>query len=130
MDVETASRMLRKLHEVGFRISVDDFGTGFSSLSYLKRFSVSELKIDRSFVDDIASDAEDRSITTAIIAMARELGLKTVAEGVETAAQHEVLKKLGCNIGQGYLYSPPLTGSQLQDWLLKRSLQKAAQSRR
>jgi two-component system CheB/CheR fusion protein len=130
MDVETASRMLRKLHEVGFRISVDDFGTGFSSLSYLKRFSVSELKIDRSFVDDIASDAEDRSITTAIIAMARELGLKTVAEGVETAAQHEVLKKLGCNIGQGYLYSPPLAGTQLQDWLFKHSPQKTAQVRR
>ena len=130
MDVESASRMLRKLHEVGFRISVDDFGTGFSSLSYLKRFSVNELKIDRSFVDDIAGDAEDRSITTAIIAMARELGLETVAEGVETPAQHEVLRKLGCNIGQGYLYSPPLAGSRLQDWLLKRSPKKTAQSRR
>ena len=130
MDVESASRMLRKLHEVGFRISVDDFGTGFSSLSYLKRFSVNELKIDRSFVDDIASDAEDRSITTAIIAMARELGLQTVAEGVETAAQHEVLRKLGCTIGQGYLYSPPLAGPQLQDWLLKHSPNKSAQSRR
>jgi EAL domain-containing protein (putative c-di-GMP-specific phosphodiesterase class I) len=122
--------MLRKLHDVGFRISVDDFGTGFSSLSYLKRFSVNELKIDRSFVDGIAGDAEDRSITTAIIAMARELGLKTVAEGVETAAQHEVLRKLGCNIGQGYLYSPPLAGSRLQDWLLKHSPKKYAQSRR
>jgi EAL domain-containing protein (putative c-di-GMP-specific phosphodiesterase class I) len=96
----------------------------------LKRFSVNELKIDRSFVDDIASDAEDRSITTAIIAMARELGLKTVAEGVETAAQHEVLGKLGCNIGQGYLYSPPLAGSRLQDWVLMRSPKKSAQSRR
>ena len=88
------------------------------------------MKLDRSFVDDIASDAEDRSITTAIIAMARELGLKTVAEGVETAAQHEVLKKLGCNIGQGYLYSPPLAGTQLQDWLFKHSPQKTAQVRR
>ena len=129
MDVEIASRMLHKLHEVGFRISVDDFGTGFSSLSYLKRFPVSELKIDRSFVDDIASDADDRSITTAIIAMARELGLKTVAEGVETAAQHDVLRKLGCDIGQGYLYSQPIAGPQLQEWLLKRGPKKTAQSR-
>jgi diguanylate cyclase (GGDEF)-like protein/PAS domain S-box-containing protein len=130
MDVETASRMLRKLHEVGFRISVDDFGTGFSSLSYLKRFPLSELKIDRSFVDGIADEAEDRSITTAIVAIARELGLNTVAEGVETEAQHEVLKKLGCDIGQGYLYSRPLPGSQVQDWLLFRGAEKVARSGR
>ena len=130
MDLESASRMLHKLHEVGFRISVDDFGTGFSSLSYLKRFPVSELKIDRSFVDGIANDAEDRSITTAIIAMARELGLKTVAEGVETHAQHEALKKLGCNIGQGYLYSRAMTGSLLPDWLLHRGAKKSAGARR
>lgn len=130
MDVETSSRMLRKLHEVGFRISVDDFGTGFSSLSYLKRFPVNELKIDRGFVDGIANEAEDRSITTAIIAMARELGLKTVAEGVETEAQHEALKKLGCDIGQGYWYSKPLPGSRLPDWLLSRSTKKIARSGR
>ena len=128
MDVESASRMLRKLHEVGFRISVDDFGTGFSSLSYLKRFPVSELKIDRSFVDGIASEAEDRSITTAIIAMARELGLKTVAEGVETKEQHEALKNLGCDIGQGYLYSRPLPASHLSDWLLNHHAPKIARS--
>jgi diguanylate cyclase (GGDEF)-like protein/PAS domain S-box-containing protein len=130
MDLESASRMLRKLHEAGFRISVDDFGTGFSSLSYLKRFPVSELKIDRSFVDGIANEAEDRSITTAIIAMARELGLKTVAEGVETHTQHEVLKKLGCDIGQGYLYSPPVPGSQIPDWLLDRGAKRLAEGRR
>jgi len=130
MDVETASRMLQKLHEAGFRVSVDDFGTGFSSLSYLKRFAIHELKIDRSFVDGIASDPDDRSITTAIIAMARELGLKTVAEGVETEAQHETLKNLGCDIGQGYLYAKPLSPPVLQDWLLNRGGKKVAQLRR
>lgn len=130
MDVETASRMLQKLHEAGFRVSVDDFGTGFSSLSYLKRFAIHELKIDRSFVDGIASDPDDRSITTAIIAMARELGLKTVAEGVETEAQHETLKNLGCDIGQGYLYSKSLSPSLLQDWLFRRNGKKVARSGR
>jgi two-component system CheB/CheR fusion protein len=130
MDVETSSRMLQKLHEAGFRVSIDDFGTGFSSLSYLKRFDIHELKIDRSFVDGIATDPDDRSITTAIIAMARELGLKTVAEGVETEAQHETLKNLGCDIGQGYLYSRPLSPSVLQDWLLRRSGKKVARSAR
>jgi len=130
MDVESSSRMLRKLHEVGFRVSVDDFGTGFSSLSYLKRFPVNELKIDRSFIDGIADETEDKSITTAIIAMARELGLETVAEGVETDVQHEALKKLGCAIGQGYLYSVPLSGADLQEWLLHRNINKIAHVRR
>ena len=108
MDVDNSSRMLDKLHKAGFRISIDDFGTGFSSLSYLKRFPVTELKIDRSFVDGLDLGAEDQSITKAIIAMARELGLDTVAEGVETEAQHETLRKLGCHIGQGYWYAKPL----------------------
>lgn len=130
MNVESASRMLQKLHEAGFRVSVDDFGTGFSSLSYLKRFPIHELKIDRSFIDGIATDPEDRSITTAIIAMARELGLKTVAEGVETEAQHEALKNLGCDIGQGYLYSKPMPAPIFQDWLLNRSGRKIAGSGR
>jgi two-component system CheB/CheR fusion protein len=128
MDVDSASRMLRKFHEVGFRLCVDDFGTGFSSLSYLKRFPVSELKIDRSFIDGIANEPEDRSITTAIIALARELGLKTVAEGVETEDQHEALKALGCDIGQGYLYSRPLSASQLSDWLLNHPPRKIART--
>jgi len=130
MDVENSSRMLRKLHDVGFRISVDDFGTGFSSLSYLKRFPVNELKIDSSFIDGIASETEDRSITTAIIAMARELGLKTVAEGIETESQHETLKILGCDIGQGYLYSKPISGQCLTEWLLDRGSAKIARSGR
>ena len=130
MDVENSSRMLRKLHEVGFRVSVDDFGTGFSSLSYLKRFPVNELKIDRSFIDGIADEAEDQSITTAIIAMARELGLQTVGECVENEIQHKALKKLRCDIGQGHWYSIPLSGSDLRDWLLQRDARQIARSGR
>jgi EAL domain-containing protein (putative c-di-GMP-specific phosphodiesterase class I) len=128
MDVENSSRMLNKLHDVGFHISIDDFGTGFSSLSYLKRFPVNELKIDRSFIEDIDSEAENRSITTAIIALARELGLKTVAEGIETDAQHQMVKALGCNIGQGYLYTRPLLADQFTEWYLARDPIKIAGS--
>ncbi|MEK7322132.1 MAG: EAL domain-containing protein [Pseudomonadota bacterium] len=120
MDVESASHMLNKLNEAGFRISVDDFGTGFSSLSYLKRLPIHEVKVDRSFVDGIASDADDRAITTAIIAMARGLGLRTVAEGVETQVQETELKRLRCDFGQGYLYSKPLSAASLKDWVLAR----------
>ena len=120
MDMEDASRMLDKLHQAGFRISVDDFGTGFSSLSYLKRLPIHEIKVDRGFVDGIADDADDRAIATAIIAMARSLGLHTVGEGVESALQEAELKKLGCDIGQGFYYSRPLPAAQLHEWLLAR----------
>ena len=123
MDLEIAKRTLHELHEVGFRVSVDDFGTGFSSLSYLKRFPIDEVKIDHSFVDGIASDPDDRAITTAVIAMAHELGLRTVAEGVETDVQHESLKSLGCDIGQGYFFAEPLSAPLLQEWLLNRNNQ-------
>lgn len=121
MDVESADRVLRNLNEAGFRVSVDDFGTGFSSLSYLKRLPIHEVKVDRSFVDGIASEPDDRAITTAIIAMARGLGLRTVAEGVETEIQQAELRRLGCDIGQGYFYSPPLSATALQAWILERA---------
>lgn len=121
MDIESADRVLHNLHEAGFRVSVDDFGTGFSSLSYLKRLPIHEVKVDRSFVDGIASDPDDRAITTAIIAMAHGLGLRTVAEGVETEIQQTELQRLGCDIGQGFLYSRPLSASALQTWILART---------
>lgn len=117
MDADSASRVLNSLHEAGFRVSVDDFGTGFSSLSYLKRLPIHEIKVDRSFIDGIASDADDRAITTAIIAMARGLGLRTVAEGVETEVQQAELRRLGCDIGQGFFYAKPLSAAVLQEWI-------------
>ncbi|MCG2722806.1 MAG: EAL domain-containing protein [Thermodesulfovibrionales bacterium] len=107
-DVEYTRSVLKKLKDTGVEISIDDFGTGFSSLSYLKRFPVDNLKIDGSFIKDIATDTDTASIVTAIIAMATTLNLETIAEGVETEEQWKSLCLLGCTMGQGYYYSPPL----------------------
>ena len=92
---------------MGVKISIDDFGTGFSSLSYLKRFPLDELKIDRSFVTDLPSAEGDAAIVAAIIAMARSLNLKVVAEGVEDSKQLAVLRKFDCDMSQGYYFSKP-----------------------
>ena len=120
MDTERAQRMLEELVSFGFRISVDDFGTGFSSLSYLKRFPIHELKIDRSFIDGIASDADDRAISSAIIALAANLGMNVVAEGVEAVDQHNELNNLGCAHGQGFFYARPMPAHRFADWLMYR----------
>lgn len=101
---------LKRLKAMGVKISIDDFGTGFSSLSYLKRFPLDELKIDRSFVSDLPSAEGDTAIVAAIIAMARSLNLKVVAEGVEDAKQLAVLRKFGCDLSQGYYFSKPRMG--------------------
>jgi EAL domain-containing protein (putative c-di-GMP-specific phosphodiesterase class I) len=93
----------------GYGLSLDDFGTGYSSLSYLKRFPVDELKIDRAFVTDVERGGRDAALAAAIIALARELGLKVVAEGVETRTQSQFLLKRGCRVQQGYLFSKPVT---------------------
>ncbi|WGG53599.1 EAL domain-containing protein [Rugamonas sp. DEMB1] len=100
---ETIARM-HELAAMGLRFSIDDFGTGYSSLAYLKKMPLYELKIDRSFVRDTPDDASDRAIVQAILAMARHLGLRVVAEGVETQAQADFLTANGCACLQGYLY--------------------------
>jgi len=105
---EQSLRLLGALKEIGPQLSIDDFGTGYSSLSYLKRFPLDELKIDRSFVSGIPEDETDVSIVRAILALAESLGLKTVAEGVETQAQLDALRALGCDTYQGYFCSVPL----------------------
>jgi diguanylate cyclase (GGDEF)-like protein len=104
---------LNKLHETGIRFSIDDFGTGYSSLSYLKRFPISCLKIDQSFVRDLSSDANDAAIIAAIIALGHSLGLNVIAEGVETATQLAHLRKMGCDEIQGYLFSRPVPAAEM-----------------
>jgi diguanylate cyclase (GGDEF)-like protein/PAS domain S-box-containing protein len=105
---ETAIQTLEELKSMGVRISIDDFGTGYSSLSYLKRFPIDTLKIDRSFVRDVTSDPDDKAIINAIIALARSLNLKVIAEGVETIQQLVCLHEQGSDGMQGFLFSPPL----------------------
>jgi EAL domain-containing protein (putative c-di-GMP-specific phosphodiesterase class I) len=101
-DPNTAIAIMDRLHEQGVRMAIDDFGTGYSSLSHLKRFKVYKLKIDQSFVQDIIHDADDKAIVSTIINMASELGLRTIAEGVETAEQLAFLRLKGCEEVQGY----------------------------
>jgi EAL domain-containing protein (putative c-di-GMP-specific phosphodiesterase class I) len=108
-DAERVTAALEALKRMGLELAIDDFGTGYSSLSYLKRFPIDRLKIDQSFVRDIPSDAEDAAIIGAIIGLTRNLGLRTIAEGVETSEQLEFLRGQGCDEVQGYLLSRPLT---------------------
>jgi EAL domain-containing protein (putative c-di-GMP-specific phosphodiesterase class I) len=96
------------MREVGAKVSIDDFGTGFSALSYLKHFDVDYLKIDKSFVANLIEDDSDKALTEAIIDMAHKLGIQAIAEGVETGAQRDLLARFGCDYLQGYLYSRPV----------------------
>ena len=117
---------LRRLNEKGVKISIDDFGTGYSSLSYLTSLPISELKIDGSFVRDLGVKSESSAVATAIIALARSLGLNVVAEGVENLRQMEVLHRLGCSVMQGYLFSRPIPADDLQLWLEQTVLPRKA----
>jgi EAL domain-containing protein (putative c-di-GMP-specific phosphodiesterase class I) len=113
-ETEATLRTLHSLRELGVRIALDDFGTGYSSLSYLRSFPFDKIKIDQCFVRDIASSMENQAIVRATISLARDLGMKITAEGVETEQQAAILASLGCHEVQGYLYSRPVPASQLE----------------
>lgn len=109
-----AVELLNGLRDLGISLSMDDFGTGYSSLSYLRNYPFDTLKIDRSFIRDITSDPEDRELVVATIAMARSLGLRVIAEGVETAEQLAILQTEKCDFAQGYYFSKPISEAALE----------------
>ena len=116
-DGEKGIQIIKDMKALGIQVAIDDFGTGFSSLSYLKRLPVDKLKIDKSFVDDLATDSGDAAIVTAIITLSHNLKLKVVAEGVETQEQYDMLRGFKCNEAQGYLISRPLDIAELEEWM-------------
>jgi diguanylate cyclase (GGDEF)-like protein len=121
-DADDTKRALRTLQDRGVAIAVDDFGTGYSSLSYLKQLAAKTLKIDRSFVDGCAEQSEDQQIVRAIVDLAHNLGMKVVAEGVETADQVNVLQRMRCDSVQGFLIAQPLAAKELEDFLNSHSM--------
>jgi EAL domain-containing protein (putative c-di-GMP-specific phosphodiesterase class I) len=114
-DPEESVSILRKLSEMGVQVSVDDFGTGYSSMSYLQRFPIDKLKIDRTFISDVTSSNDDASIVSAIVSLGHTLKLKVIAEGVETPEQLEFLQMLGCDQYQGFHYSKPMPAEEFAE---------------
>ncbi len=125
-DLQNVIPSLHRLNEIGVEISIDDFGTGYSSLAYLTTLPISELKIDRSFVRDLGLTPQSSAVVTAVIALARSLGLRVIAEGVENLRQMEVLNRLGCGIMQGFLFSRPQPPEAIEQWVQQTILPKKA----
>ncbi len=125
-DLQNVIPSLHRLTEIGVEISIDDFGTGYSSLSYLTALPISELKIDRSFVRDLGVTPQSSAVVSAIIALARALGLRVIAEGVENIRQMDVLHRLGCGVMQGFLFSRPIPPDDLERWLEQTVLPRKA----
>ena len=122
----SVASVLRAVQQLGVDVSIDDFGTGYSSLTYLRRLGADGLKVDRSFVDGLTTDPEDEAIVVAVIGLAHSLGLRAIAEGVETEAQRERLVALGCDLAQGYLISRPQPAEELDRWLADRPVGPAS----
>ena len=116
-DPTASMRTLQTLHDAGITISIDDFGTGYSSLAYLKRLPIDELKIDKSFVLNMHNDAGDEKIVRAIIDLSHNLGVKVVAEGIETQEAYDKLTAMGCDYGQGFLIAKPMSTDKIMEWM-------------
>lgn len=116
-DIDKVIDTLQQIKQMGVSLAIDDFGKGYSSMNYLKKFPIDMIKIDRSFIRDIHIDKDDEAIITAIVALARGLDLNVLAEGVETMAQHDFLLKLECNLSQGFLYNKPMTAEEISLYL-------------
>jgi EAL domain-containing protein (putative c-di-GMP-specific phosphodiesterase class I) len=114
LDAELNENLLT-FRDAGIGISIDDFGTGYSSLAYLKRFDVDYLKIDRSFVQNLGFDGDNQALCEAMVMLAHKLGLKVIAEGVETIDQRDFLAAVGCDFAQGFLYSDPVPADQFEE---------------
>jgi EAL domain-containing protein (putative c-di-GMP-specific phosphodiesterase class I) len=112
-DLELAAQMTRQMGELGVRVSIDDFGTGWASLTYLREFDVHSLKIDRSFVSELGGDRRAEAIVRSVVALGAELDIAVVAEGVETEEQRLLLLRFGCVVGQGYLFGKPMSAQDL-----------------
>lgn len=117
-DTDAVAAKLEIFSGLGISLAIDDFGTGYSSLAYLKRFPVHQLKIDQSFIRDIADDHDDAAITDAIIRLGHSLGLSVVAEGVETQEQAQILRQKGCDVLQGYFFSKPIPADEFEQWVI------------
>jgi EAL domain-containing protein (putative c-di-GMP-specific phosphodiesterase class I) len=117
---EAALATLRELAQLGVLAAFDDYGTGYVSLSLLKRFPIARLKIDQSFIRDLCTDAEDAAVVKAILYLGRSFGLDVVAEGIEREDQEAMLRELGCLHGQGYLYAKPMRALKMQSFLTAR----------
>ncbi len=117
-DAELAIDMLQKLADLGAKTSIDDFGAGYSSLSYLKRFSFHELKIDRSFMNGVTHNRQDKALVSSVIYLAHEFDLRVVAEGVENEEQLEFLRKAHCDLYQGFYFSRPMSADDLAPLLV------------
>jgi len=116
---EESIKVLNQIKDIGVELAVDDFGTGYSSLAYLKRLPIDKLKIDRAFIKDLPDDDEDAAITKAVIALAKSLNLKLIAEGVETQEQRDFIVENGCHNIQGYFYSKPIPADEMRAFLTK-----------
>ncbi len=113
MDGSFAKRLMA-IHEIGVEVSLDDFGTGYSSMSYLKKFDIDYLKIDKSFVSNLQKGSSELAICEAVIVMAHKLGIKVISEGIETSSQQSILDAMGCDFGQGYLFSHPVSAAEFE----------------